>query len=143
MTKIEKLYDMAKNDEIEIYNFNLPLVKSLSLQHNGSSYIAIDPSAFPDNMEKAVCLAHEMGHCDTSSFHNIHSNSHIRGRHEVRANRWAYRYLIPINDLQSAILDERITSISELAEYFNVPYDFMCSAIEYYQMLENNKNCNK
>lgn len=124
------LYNAAEKSGIIIEKFELPLNKSISALSNGKCYIALDSSV--TGAEEKVRLAHELGHCETMSFYNIYSPLDVRGRHEVRAERWAIKKLIPQSAYFNA-LEEGYTEINSLAEYFNVTPEFMQKAVDYYR----------
>lgn len=126
-----KLYQYAADHDIRVDDFPLTGVKSLSLPGN----IAINETAFESAAEKATCIAHELGHCETGSFYNIHCKYDLWEKHEYRADKWAFCYLIPPDEIELAV-KSGITEKWELAEYFNVTEQLLQKAIEYYK---NNK----
>ena len=126
-----KLYQYAADHDIRVDDFPLTGVKSLSLPGN----IAINETAFESAAEKATCIAHELGHCETGSFYNIHCKYDLWEKHEYRANKWAYLHFLPPDEITLAV-KSGITETWELAEYFNVTQQFLNKAIEYYK---NNK----
>ena len=76
-------------------------------------------------------MGHELGHCITGSFYNIHTAVDCRQRHENRADKWAIHTLIPVDALDDAIA-HGCTEIWDLAEHFGVTEDFMRKAVCYY-----------
>ena len=56
----------------------------------------------------------------------------IRERHEYRADKWAVHKILPLNDVLNAI-HSGCTEIWQLAEYFDMPDDFIARAIQIYQ----------
>ncbi len=126
------IYEIAANNKISV-NF-LPLPKSQAMSvcaADGSCHIAIDPNQLTNEADEKVKLCHELGHCITGSFYSIDNVLDLRGRHEYRANKWAIKQLVPIDDLLSA-LQRGITSLWELADYFGVTEWFMQKAYDYY-----------
>ena len=92
--------------------------ESLSvLLPDGGCAIAIDPWKMNTVAEETVCLAHELGHCETGSFYSPHTAFELRERMENRADKWAIRTLIPKSDLTAA-LRGGCTELWELAERF-------------------------
>ena len=82
--------------------------------------------------DETVKLAHEMGHCATGSFYNRRAACDVRQKHENRANRWAYRRLIPPEALEEAFR-RGLREPWELAKHFNVTEPFLRGALEYYR----------
>ena len=130
--EIRSLYDLARQQNIEVFDFSLPETGSMSLMtDNGRCYIAMDAAVRDGNIQERVHLGHEMGHCVTGSFYNRYAAVDCRQRHENRANKWAVQYLIPVDDLDDAIA-EGCTEVWELAERFGVTEEFIRKAVCFY-----------
>lgn len=52
--------------------------------------------------EETAHLSHELGHCMTSFFYRI-DTIETRERMDERANRWAYKAVLPLSELQEAL----------------------------------------
>lgn len=124
-----KLYTIAADNGITVDFFPLPQNKSVSIRTKGKEYVALDPEIF--GCQERVCLAHELGHCATAGFYNLHSPLDLREKHERRAWSWAIRFLVPLKELKKA-QKEGYTDIGQLAEYFSVTQDFMQRTMDYY-----------
>lgn len=133
MTDLLDLYGLAEEHGTEIYWFDLGTAESLSLPlEDGSCAIAMDPWRMPTLADEKVKLAHELGHCETGSFYNRYAARDIRQKYENRANKWAYKKLVPQDELVEACL-QGYREPWELAEYFGVTEDFLRGALKYYQ----------
>lgn len=123
------LYVLARQQNIEVIETNLPENGSLSIMDDsGNCYIGIDESVMDGGALEIVHMAHELGHCLTGSFYNRHTRFDVRQRHENRADKWAIRQTISVDDLDTAIASG-YTEIWQLAEYFSVTEQFMRKAI--------------
>ena len=123
------LYGLARQENIEVLTFPLPENGSLSLQgEDGRCIIGMDESVRDGGKEERVHLVHELGHCVTGSFYNIHAAVDCRQRHENRANKWAISLLIPVEALDEAVA-MGCTEVWELAEHFGVTEDFIRKAV--------------
>lgn len=127
MTDLYDLYNIADNNKIEVYHYPLYPLKSMSTY----DAIGIDADQMETTTDEKECLAHELGHCMTGSFYNIHTLE-TRDRMEYRANRWAIRQVLPFDDLEKAF-ENGITEIWELAEYFEVSEEFIQKAVSLYE----------
>lgn len=126
------LYDIAKQQNIEVIQFPMKLSGSMSVMaDSGACYIGMDVSVRSDAAEERVHLGHELGHCITGSFYNRYSSYDCRQRHENRADKWAILHLIPEEDLDEAIA-EGCTTTYDLADRFGVTEDFVKKAVCYY-----------
>ena len=126
------LYSLAQQQNIEVLQFPMKVNGSMSIMsEDGSCYIGIDESVQDGNIQERVHLSHELGHCLTGSFYSIHTAVDSRQRHENRADKWAVKHLIPVEDLDIAVANG-CTEIWELAEHFGVTEQFMQKAVCYY-----------
>lgn len=131
MTEIQKLYEAAEQQNIPVLTFPLPECGSVSVMEGQSCAIGMDERVRDGSVLERVHLAHELGHCVTGSFYNIHAARDIRRRHENTADKWAVRSLVPVEQLDDAIA-HGCTELWELAEHFGVTEPFMRKAVCYY-----------
>ncbi len=127
----EKLYKVAADYGITLDYYPMPKAKSAVVNLSGRYFVAIDPAVFGSTALERVCLAHELGHCQTGSIYNVYSPLDIRAKHEKKADKWAFDALVPRKELENAIKNG-YCDIPELAEYFTVTEEFMQKAIEFY-----------
>lgn len=125
-----KLYNLAEKSGITVDRFSLPENRSVSLLHDGKLYVALD-SNIKTKAEERVCLAHELGHCETLAFYNMYAPIDVRSKHENKADRWAIKRLVPEEKYRRA-LRNGYTDINSLAEFFDVTDEFMKKAVQYY-----------
>ena len=126
---VPELYQLAAKQNISVLTYPLAYNGSLSLQsEDGRCTIAMDQTVQDGAVLERVHLAHELGHCLTGSFYNIHATLDRRQRHENRADKWAIRSLIPVDDLDDAIASG-CTELWALADHFGVTEPFMKKAI--------------
>jgi hypothetical protein len=126
---ILRLYDIAEQHNIEVVECPLPHNGSLSvMDESGKCYIGMDESALDGDALERVHIGHELGHCETGSFYSIHTAVDCRQRHENRADKWAVRHLIPLEEFDNAVADG-CTEIWELAERFGVTEGFARKAV--------------
>lgn len=128
---ITNLYNIATQDGIDVFPFELSQCESLSLLEGKRCFVAIDPFKIKNNPDEIVKLAHELGHCETGAFYNCFSPFDIRSKHECSANKWAIKKLIPEDELKEAC--KFCGNRFELSEYFGITEDFMQKALDYYK----------
>ncbi len=129
---LQSLYEFARQENIGLYVFPMEENGSMSvMDERGKCYIGMDESVLDGDTQERVHLGHELGHCVTGSFYNIHAAIDSRQRHENKANKWAIHALIPVEELDDAVAGG-CTEVWELAERFHVTEDFMRRAVCYY-----------
>ncbi len=123
------LYNLAEQKNIEVIETSLPNTGSLSvMSDNGNCYIGIDQYMMDNEVLERVHLAHELGHCETGSFYNIHATIDYRQRHENRADKWAVQQLVPADALKEAF-ENGYTELWELAEHFGITEEYIRKAV--------------
>ncbi len=132
MFQVPALYELASQQNIEVLRYPMQENGSMSIMlDDGTCYIGIDSSVQDGSVQERVHMGHELGHCLTCSFYNRHSPFDVRQRHENRADKWAIRQLIPLEDLDEAVA-EGCCELWDLADRFGVTEQFMKKAVCYY-----------
>ena len=132
MKTLQEIYRIADQENIPVDLFALFSREALSvMDEDGSCYIALDPAKIRDETDERSKLAHELGHCLTGAFYNQYSNYDCRQKHENRADKWAVKQLIPVEELDEAVAAGH-TEIWDLAEHFGVTEDLARKAVCYY-----------
>lgn len=127
-----ELYQEAEDSSIPIMVLDIPQTGSMCIQaESGRCYIGMDYGILPDEANRRVHLAHELGHCKTGAFYNRWAAQDVRRKHENRADKWAIQRMIPEDALDDAVADG-CTDIYSLADRFGVTEDFMKKAVCWY-----------
>ena len=125
------LYAYAERRNIDVDWIPMRRATSLSVPLGDRYAIALDPWKLGSLAQETVCLAHELGHCETGSFYNQYAALDVRQRHENRADKWAIQHLIPVEGLDEAVV-EGCEDIPALSEHFCVTEDLMRKAVCWY-----------
>ncbi len=130
---LETLYAIADADGVSVVPFPLGEIEAMSyMSCSGRCYIAIDSGRIKSKQNETLKLAHELGHCMTGSFYNRYATCDIRQRHENRADKWSFSQLVPQDELNEAV-SAGFTEVWQLAEYFDVPCEYMARACHWYK----------
>lgn len=130
--KTNDLYQEAKDADIPILILDIPKTGSMCMQsESGRCYIGMDYGVLPEESVRRVHLAHELGHCKTGAFYNRWAARDVRKKHENRADKWAVKKLIPVDELDQAVADGH-TELWDLADHFGVTEEFMRKAVCWY-----------
>jgi hypothetical protein len=84
--------------------------------------------------EEKELAAHELGHCDYGGTYSRSTKHNLKARAEYRANKWTYYQLVSPDEVAECVRKGIVTPW-ELAEHFNMSYEFMCKALGYYQLV--------
>ena len=81
--------------------------------------------------EIKVSLAHEEGHYMTGATHKMMSPLDLISQHEYKANSYAYKKLVPMDDLMEKV-SSGVYNIYELSDLYDVPVQFLVDTVTYY-----------
>lgn len=124
------MYKMAENEKIDILNYKWTSNKAKIFKIDNKYYIVLDNKQILNSMEEKELLAEELGHYYCEALYSINSDKILIDKCEHRAKKWAYSVLIPLKKLK-----EKITqgfNVYDLADYFNVDYNYMYNCINFY-----------
>ncbi len=97
---------------------------------DGVCSIGIDPGVSTE-AERAVMLAHGLGHCARGAFYNVYSPYDVRAKHERRADEWAIRKTVPFCRIKKAVR-QGLTEPWQIADLFGITERFAEKAMRYY-----------
>ncbi len=124
----DQLAEITEEEGIELIEYNF---KSSFKGFYIDNIIAID-SKIKITIERKCILAEELGHYFKTSG-NITDLKNVSNRkQEIKARRWSYEKLIPLNSLINASYSG-CTNLYELAEYLEVTEEFLKETLKFYQ----------
>ena len=132
---LDQVYEKIQNSDIEIFNFGLENIKSVSVEADGRYGIFINHKEIENSDEEFIVATHEYGHCMTGSTHPPYSPLDIISKHEYRADRKAVLDFLPLDKIKSAIKDG-CRSAYEFSEYLDVPEQFVIKAFQHYTAMD-------
>lgn len=131
MVQLSQLYGELDKQQIHLYLRNIGFSQAATIEYRGKYAVFLDPACFSSLRNMKAVLAHEIGHCATGCTHRISSPIDLVERHEYKANRWAIELCLPFETLQQA-MQEGFQEPWQLAEYFEMPEEFIRRALAYY-----------
>lgn len=129
MTTLLQVYQECDRDGIDVDYFPMREAVAIALP---DGCIAMDVDKIENSAEEKVILTHEKAHIDLGAFYNLYSPLDLKAKHEWKVQKRTIKKLVPLDELQEA-LESGIAEVWELAEYFDVPEDFISEALQYYQ----------
>lgn len=143
---MQALISLAEKENIAIFYENIPKqFHSLGYYHNdgiGNVVITLHKALAQHPRLLKCILGEELGHHFTSAGESFYKAvncqfwklNHIKT--ELKALKWSAFQLIPENELEFAINSEKLHTIYELEEYFNVTRELMLFRLRYYKDLD-------
>lgn len=123
-----ELFECAEELGVQFFTGNIPNTVSFSMP----GYVVMDYSLYNGGALERCVAAHELGHNARYAFYTRNDPVYIRRRCENQANKWAIKKLVPKDELDS-VIENGITDISEIADYFRVTEEFAYMAMWYYR----------
>lgn len=130
MIKTAELYEFAQSRNIDIIFGKLQTVSALAFKDDFGSAVVIDQAKIISAADEKTKAGHEIGHCETGAFYTLNSLE-TRSRCEYRADKWAIKKLLPLDELTEA-MKNGCTEVWQIAEHFGVTEDFVKKAVWIY-----------
>jgi hypothetical protein len=140
MTELEKLYQVAFDKNITIFNAHFSPTIKAACMCAAEENIILDKNAVGTQKEEAELLEHELSHIETGNLYCIMATSNTRlakanmSFYEAKTERFTIRKLLPPEKLQSAIFNVGC-EYRRIAEYCNRTVDFVIKAFGYYDTI--------
>jgi Zn-dependent peptidase ImmA (M78 family) len=129
---MQSLLALAEKENIEVIHHSIPSsFLGLYIDDRDSSLIILDPSLKRYPPLQRCILAEELGHHFTSVGNTIHHAANFpfwklhQSKTELKALKWSATNLIPRRELLLACRRDRLTTVEELADYFQVTPELM------------------
>lgn len=132
--ELNRLYDITEKENIKVYDWHIEDCNGIYLNYEKINAIGLNYDELGTYVDEKCTLAEELGHYYCNATYSLYSDSSTISKKEYRAKKWAYNVLIPIEKLKEAI-KIGLTSIEDLADYFEVNYGFMNNCLKYYRNL--------
>ena len=139
MMKINKLYELAEKENIDIYNYKMIHSKARIIS-DVKSAIFINYSQIDTSIEEKEILAEELGHYYYDSYYTINSSKLDIDRCEYRANKWKALTLCSL-ELILSCFNSGICNLYDIAEKLDISPNTVEFAYNYYkenQLILNN-----
>lgn len=102
---LNNLYDLAKKENIKIYDWQIEDVDGIYLNYNNINAIALNYDRLGTYIDEKCTLAEELGHYYMDAIYPASTTDKILiDKQEYRAKKWSYCTLIPFEKLKLAVL---------------------------------------
>lgn len=125
---IERAYNRLENMGVEV--LICPFAKNTAMV-DPDGFLALNPTRLHTGAQEHAVLLHEEGHFATGAFYRLDSPYTLRQQQENIANRYVFERYFPPERLLAA-MRAGCTEPWQLAEYFDLPQDFVEAMLAYY-----------
>ena len=137
-TELSDLVEDIQKTGADLYWYPVDFTDATTLEMDRQYAIFIDQSKYETARSLKGALAHEVGHCATGCTHKICSALDLVEKHEYAANCWAIERYLPFEVMNDA-MEHGYVETWALADYFDLPEDFIIKAIRYYTVRRGRK----
>lgn len=136
MVTFESIYTALDKQDVRLYVYPIGFAPAATIECGGKYAVFLDAEQGTAGglrrMKQYLC--HECGHCATGATHAVSGPYDLIEKHEYKANRWAIEHFIPFDALQQAV-QRGYTQPWQLAEYFDMPQEFVQQAVRHYTQI--------
>jgi len=147
MQQLHDIKDLIKNCKIKLFHSPLPTnVGGTFYSDNTVSMIIMNNNLDTSSAKYKTILIEELGHYFTSvgdntpKKHLSYSQKLRIDKSEEQAIRWACNYAIPDLDLLNQIKENKMRTIQDIAEHYNVTTEFVQQKLEFMNRVQCNWN---
>lgn len=134
MERLSYLYNKIIENNISLFDYRIPNTCGATIEIDNFYGIFIDYEKIKSLYDEFNCVAHEYGHCISGSTHKLFSKLDLVEKHEYKANKQAILELLPETMIMEAV-NKGCQEAWQIAEYLNMPQDFVENAIKLYKGL--------
>ena len=127
---INRLYELAKKENISIYNCPIKNIKGIYFNVNDIKAIGLNYSILSDTSEKCV-LAEELGHYYYDATYKFNSSLQLISKQEYKALKWRSLALVSRESFLRCF-SSGIYNLSDIAEKIQVDLNMVEFAYNYY-----------
>ena len=125
------LYNKMKKENIEYINHKLLFTNGAIVHHKDLTAIVIDDTKVKTNISENTVLMQELGHYMAGAYYNTNSPYELIDKMEHKADKKAWQEFLPYEEIRS-LMKSGLTTVTQLAEYFNVEPDYMARCLNFY-----------
>ena len=124
------VYKIIDKEKINVIQYRWTNVKARIFELDNNYHIGLDNQQIDNSIEEKEILAEELGHYYCNALYYINDNAIAKRKCELRAKKWAYSILVPLQKLKEKIAQG--LNLYDLADYFDVDIKYMIDCIDFY-----------
>ena len=133
------LYNMLENENIHYSNHQLSNSNGMIAHYEDITLIVVDENKTNTTVSMNTTLIQELGHYFSGSFYKTNSPFELIEKMEHKADKKSWELFFPYSKIKE-LMHEGLTTVTELAEYFDVEPPYMARCLNYYYNQYNGFN---
>lgn len=127
----KKLINTIEKENINYINHKLYSTKGMIAHYNDITAIVVDDKQITSQTDENTVLLQELGHYSAGAYYRSTSPFELIEKMEYKADKTAWEKFIPYKKVL-ALMEIGFTTVTDLAEYFNIDASYMARCIFYY-----------
>lgn len=133
------LYDILEKENIDYVNHELLNSRGMIAHYKDVTAIIVDEKKTTTTASTNTTLIQELGHYFSGAFYKTNSPYELVSKMEYKADKKAWEKFFPYEQIKK-LMKKGLTTVTQLAEYFNVEANYMARCVNYYYNQYNGFN---
>ena len=129
--KTSALYKEIEKEKIDYINANLLFTRGAIAHRNNLTAIVIDDKQVKSQIAENTVLIQELGHYMAGAYYKTNSQYELIEKMEHKADKKAWEQFFPYEQIKE-LMKKGLTTVTQLAEYYNVEAPYMAKCVNYY-----------
>lgn len=125
------LYNKIEKENINYINAKLLSTRCAIAHLNSLTAIIVDDKQVKSQIAENTVLIQEIGHYMSGAYYYTNSPYELVDKMEHKADKKAWEYFFPYEQIKE-LMRKGLTTITQLAEYYNVEAPYMARCVNYY-----------
>ncbi len=126
-----ELYKKMENENIHYIDHNLYGTEGMITHYEDVTAIIVDEEKASTQVTKNTVLIQELGHYMAGAYYRTNSPYELIDKMEHKADKKAWEEFFPYEEIKQ-LMKKGLTTITQLAEYYDVEAPYMARCINYY-----------
>lgn len=130
------LYDKIEEENINYINSTLSRTRGAIIHYKDITAIVVDDKQIDTQIAENTVLMQELGHYYAGAYYRTYSDYELIEKMEHKADVQAWKKFLPYTKIRE-LLHNGVSTVAELADYFNVEAPYMARCLYYYSNESN------
>lgn len=133
------LYNVLENEHIHYSNHRLVNSSGMIAHYQDVTAIIVDETKTNTTISRNTVLIQELGHFYSGSYYKTNSPYELIDKMEYKADKKSWEKFFPYEQIKK-LMKKGLTTVTQLAEYFDVEAPYMARCVNYYYNQYNGFN---
>lgn len=133
------LYNVLENENIHYSNHKLKNSSGMIAHYKDVTAIIVDEAKTNTTISRNTVLIQELGHYFSGSYYKTNSPFDLVEKMEHKADKKSWEKFFPYEQIKE-LMHKGLTTVTQLAEYYDVEAPYMARCVNYYYNQYNGFN---